>query len=157
MSSVGRRLLSDPRRLFDLERWTVWLVALHSAVVGLMLLGFPAWSARFGGWSGASPLFFPMQAGVFHFVVVLGYVQEFHAQRGVRLLVATKTIAFVFLISAWLSGEAAWSVPFSGFADGAMGLGVALIDRARRRAEAAGRPASPGRLSQDQPGGREPR
>ncbi len=137
MTAAWRRLLADPRRLLLLERWTIWLVALHSAIVGLMLLGAPAWSVRFAGWPAASPLFFPQQAGVFHFVVVLGYIQEFHATRGVRLLVATKTIAFVFLISTWLAGEAAWSVPFSGIADGAMGLGVALLDHWRRRAEAA--------------------
>lgn len=125
--------MGSPQKVLDLRRvesWLVHLIALHSLVVGGMLLLAPGWATEFGGWSGVSHLFFTRQAGVFHFVVVIAYLGEYRRLRGVTLMVATKTIAFVFLVGAWLLGERAWSVPLSGFADGAMGLLVALVHRA---------------------------
>jgi hypothetical protein len=121
-------------RLAALEGPLVYLIALHSALVGLMLLAFPEWSVRFAGWAGADPWFFPRQAGIFHFVVVIGYLGEWRRHRGVSLMVATKGIAFAFLMGAWLEGESAWSVPFSGVSDGLMGLAVALVHRVASRA-----------------------
>ena len=115
------------------ERWLVWLIALHSVVVGVMLLFLPAWSAAFGGWGEASPLFFARQAGVFHFVVAFAYVYEYLRHRGVTILVVTKATAFVFLVTAALLGEPAWSVAFSGVADGGMGLVVLLVHRRATR------------------------
>lgn len=132
----------DPARV---ESWLVHLVALHSLIVGALLLFAPAWATHFGGWPAASPLFFPRQAGVFHFVVVVGYLNEYWRYGGVRLLVITKTIALLFLGGAWLLGESAWSVPFSALADGAMGLVVALAHRARRRATVSPSTAEPSR------------
>lgn len=115
------------------ERLFVGLVAAHSLAVGAMLLFVPAWSIGFGGWSGAAPLFFPRQAGVFHFVAVLGYLLEYARSRTVTFMVVTKTIAFVFLLTMWAMGEPAWSVPFSGLADGAMGVAAVLLHRAAAR------------------------
>jgi hypothetical protein len=120
--------------LVSLERWLVLLIAAHSVMVGLMLVLAPAWSIRFAGWAGAEPLFFARQAGAFHLVVAIGYVIEHLRSGGITLLVCTKTIAFVFLIGAVLMGEEAWSVPFSGVADGAMG---ALVWAVHRRAVGA--------------------
>ena len=129
-------------RLVAFEGPLVYLVALHSAGVGLLLLAFPEWSLRFAGWAGAEPLFFPRQAGIFHFVVVLGYLGEWRRHRTVTLMVATKAIAFAFLIGAWLEGESAWSVPFSGFSDGLMGAAAAWIHRLRAEGSST-RPVSP--------------
>ncbi|MDX1632011.1 MAG: hypothetical protein R3234_09130 [Thermoanaerobaculia bacterium] len=116
------------------ETWLVGLVVLHSLTVGAMLLFAPGWSTRFAGWSGVAPLFFPRQAGVFHFVVSFAYVYELVRFRGVTILLFTKAAAFLFLISAGLFGETAWSVPFSGVADGLMGLSVGVVHHLARRA-----------------------
>lgn len=113
----------------DRERLLVTLIALHSLGVGALLLLVPAWAVVFAGWPGAEPLFFPRQAGVFHFVVAFGYLLEHRGHGGVTLLVVTKTVAAIFLLSAAALGEAAWSVPFSGLADGAMGLAVFVVHR----------------------------
>jgi len=126
--------MTEARVRFDaasVERWLVHLVALHSLAVGTMLLAAPGWATRFGGWDGVDPLFFVRQAGAFHFVVVVGYLGEYWRYGGVRFLVATKALATLFLVAAWLSGESAWSVPFSAAGDAAMGLAVALAHRAR--------------------------
>ena len=49
------------------------------------------------------PLFFPRQAGAFHFVVAAVYLVEYFRYRGVLLLVMTKSIAVVFLFLTTLS------------------------------------------------------
>ncbi len=115
-----------------IERWLVVLVALHSVGVGLILLAAPEAGVRFGGWPGAEPLFFVLQAGVFHFVLAAGYLLEHVLYRGISLLVVAKLSALVFLTACWIFMDVPWSVPFSGFADGAMGLAVLAVHRLAR-------------------------
>lgn len=112
-------------RIRSLERWIVVFIAVHSAGVGLLLLLAPEWSADFGGWSAAAPLFFTRQAGVFHIVVAFGYSLEYFRFGSVSFLVATKAVAFVFLATAFILGEKAWAVPLSAIVDGLMAVGVA--------------------------------
>ena len=110
-----------PAPATGLFRAWVWLVAAHSAVVGLALLVAPDLSARFAGFGQVTPPFFARQAGVFHLVLAVGYL--FEQRRGsAALLVVAKTTAFAFLTGSWLAGTPGWSVPFSGLSDGAMGL-----------------------------------
>jgi len=140
--------MTEARVRFDaasVERWLVHLVALHSLAVGAMLLAAPAWAARFGGWDHVAPLFFTRQAGAFHFVVVVGYLGEYWRYGGVRLLVATKAMATLFLAAVWLAGESAWSVPFSAAGDAAMGLAVAFAHRARTSGPSSTAVAPPSR------------
>jgi len=118
-------------RLTDVHaRILIILIALHSIMVGIMLLGFPEWAVIFAGWQGAEPVFFIRQAGVFHFVLAAGYLVEYFRWRSISLLLIAKTIAFVFLIGGWLLADVPWSVWFSGLADGAMGLMAFLVHRA---------------------------
>jgi hypothetical protein len=117
-----------------LETLAVVLVALHSYAVGAMLLFLTDWSLRFAGWSDPGNLFFPRQSGVFHFVVATAYLLEYFRERSITILVAAKAIAVVFLLvlNPW---RAAWSIPFSGVADGAMLVGMIFLHvRARRDA-----------------------
>jgi hypothetical protein len=114
------------------ERALVVLVALHSVVVGLFLTFATEWGARFGGFPTPVPLFFPRQAGAFHFVVAGVYLVEYFRYRGVLLLVMTKSIAVVFLGLTTLLVAVPWLVPLSGAGDAGMGLAVVLLRRARR-------------------------
>jgi hypothetical protein len=107
-----------------LLRWVVVLVALHSVGVGVGLLFLTRWGLALGGWPDVHPLFFARQAGVFHFVVATGYLLEYFAYRGVRLLLATKAIAVVFLTAMFVIDRGPWMVPFSAAGDGLMGLAV---------------------------------
>jgi hypothetical protein len=112
------------------ERLLVVLIILHSVAVGLALLAVPEWALRFGGWAETGPSFFPRQAGVFHFLLALGYGLEFFRCRTVTLLVAAKATAFVFLSAATvLLWPPPWIVPFSAATDGLMGLAVVLLHR----------------------------
>ena len=112
------------------ERILIFLISLHSIIVGLMLLFAADWAVRFAGWAGADPIFFIWQAGAFHFVLATGYLVEFSRSQTISLLLIAKTIAFVFLIGGSLLVETPWSVWFSGLADGAMALVAFLVHRA---------------------------
>ena len=115
------------------ERLLIFLISLHSIIVGLMLLFAADWAVRFAGWAGADPIFFIWQAGAFHFVLATGYLVEYSRTQTISLLLIAKTTAFVFLIGGSLLVETPWSVWFSGFADGAMALTAYLVHRAVKR------------------------
>ena len=123
--------LTTPGRLESLERTLVVLIALHSFVVGLFLTFATDWGARFGGFPSPVPLFFPRQAGAFHFVVAAIYLVEYFRYRGVGLLVMTKSIAVVFLFLTAALDSVPWVVPLSGVGDGLMAVAVVLLRRAR--------------------------
>ena len=112
------------------ERALIILIALHSIIVGVMLLFFAEWAIKFAGWSGADPIFFIWQAGAFHFVLVTGYLVEYFRWRSISLLLIAKTTAFIFLIGGSVLTDTPWSVWYSGLADGAMALVAYLVHRA---------------------------
>jgi hypothetical protein len=112
------------------ERILIFLISLHSFIVGIMLMFFAEWAVQFAGWSGADPIFFIWQAGAFHFVLAAGYLVEHSRSGTISLLLIAKTTAFVFLLGGSLLYETPWSVWFSGVADGAMALTACLVHRA---------------------------
>jgi hypothetical protein len=132
MSPQNRPRLTTPGGFETLERTLVVLIALHSVVVGLFLTFATEWGARFGGFPGPVPLFFPRQAGAFHFVVAGVYLVEYFVYRGVLMLVMTKSIAVVFLGIVALVCPAPWVVPLSGVGDALMGLVVVWVRRSRQ-------------------------
>ena len=112
------------------EKILLFLIVLHSFIVGVMLMFFAEWAVKFAGWSGADPVFFIWQAGAIHFVLAAGYVAEYRRSGSIDLLLIAKTTAFVFLVGGSLLADTPWSVWFSGFADGAMALTAYLVHRA---------------------------
>ena len=111
------------------ERLLVAIICAHSLAVGAMLMFVPQWAVRFGGWDGIDPVFFARQAGIFHVVLVAGYVLEYVRHRGVSFMITAKTLAVVFLLGIWLVSDVPWAVPLSGVADGLMGAAVWWIHR----------------------------
>ena len=122
----------SPEGLEKLEGALVVLIAVHSVVVGLFLTFATDWGARFGGFPSPVPLFFPRQAGAFHFVVAAIYLVEYFHYRGVGLLVLTKTLAVAFLFLTAALDDVPWLVPLSGVGDGLMAVAVVALRRARR-------------------------
>ncbi len=111
-----------------LEKLGIVLVALHSLLVGALLLFIPAWTLGFAGWEAVDDLFFVRQSGAFHFVVAAGYLVEYRGRGSINLLIVAKSTAVVFLLALSPWGEA-WSVPFSGITDGLMLVGMVVIHR----------------------------
>ncbi len=112
------------------ERWLVILVALHSSVVGVILMGAPGWAASIGGWGELDTVFFVRQGGAFHIVVAAGYLMEYFRHRTVGLLLTAKTLATVFLVLSWLTDlSGPWALPFAALGDGLMAVLVLLAHR----------------------------
>lgn len=103
-----------------LERWLVILIALHSLIVGVILLFTPEWILDFGGWDEAAESFFVRQGGAFHIVVAAGYLIEYFRHRTINLLLVAKSVAVVFLFGMVLTGEGTLAVVLSALGDGAM-------------------------------------
>lgn len=120
-----------------LENVGVWLVFVHSFLIGIMLMFASAWVLDFAGWDQVDHLFFPRQSGAFHIVLAAGYLWEFARHRGISLMLMAKGAAVVFLLvlSPW---QEAWSVQFSGLMDGVMLVGMALVHRLARWNEKPG-------------------
>lgn len=116
-----------------LEEALVILVASHSAVVGVGALAATEWGLRFGGFPGASPLFFPRQVGVFHVVVACAYLIEYFRYRGVVVLATTKAIAVLFLVTMMAVDRLPWVVPVSASADALMLVAVLAVHSRVRR------------------------
>ena len=111
------------------ERVLVILVALHSAIIGVIFIFAPTWTIQFGGWERIEPVFFGRQAGAFHLVLATGYLIEYFRYRGITLLVAAKSFALVFLLACAVFDGLPWAVPVSGLGDGAMALLVWWVHR----------------------------
>jgi len=127
----------DWARRFDwawLERVFVILVALHTFAVGAGLFFVPEWALRFGGWQVIPPLFFPRQAGIFHFILGIAYLEEHRRFGGIALLVLAKSFAVVFLLGAALLSTVPWFVLVAGIGDGLMALVAWLLHRRARSA-----------------------
>jgi hypothetical protein len=127
--------MSRPISWPALEHVGVVLVVLHSLLVGSLLFFIPEWTLKFAGWNGLDNLFFPRQSGAFHFVVAVGYFVEYRKCESINLLLMAKSTAVVFLLvlNPW---NDAWSVPFSGVADGLMLAGMFWVHRLARRQRA---------------------
>lgn len=114
-----------------LETIGVLLVSLHSLLIGIGLMVATDWILNFAGWGHVDHLFFPRQSGVFHVIVAAAYWWEHRRHGTIFLLVLAKCCAVVFLLvmSPW---KEAWSVPFSGIADGLMMVGMVVVHRLAR-------------------------
>ena len=116
--------------LTERHEWLlIVLVALHSAIIGVVFILAPNWTMQFGGWERIEPVFFGRQAGAFHIVLAAGYLMEFACYRGIRLIVIAKSIAFVFLLVYTILDPLPWAVPTSGVLDGLMALVVWWVYR----------------------------
>jgi len=133
-----KALADNPEVARKVEWALVWLIALHTFAIGLALLLVPEWALRLGGWKEIPSLFFPRQAGIFHFVLGFGYLRELRCRGSVSLLVLAKGAAFLFLIGSALVWTPPWFVPFAGVTDGMMGLAAWWIHRAAAPDQASG-------------------
>jgi hypothetical protein len=126
-------------RLARIERALVLLIALHSAVIGVVAIVAAGPASRLAGFGDVRPLFFVRQVGVFHLVVAAAYWIEYVRYRGVTILLTTKTVAVVFLAATMIVGSLPPVVPLAAAGDAAMALAVVLAHRAvvHERAETA--------------------
>lgn len=110
----------------------LWLIAIHSFIVGLCLIFFPAdWLNYFG--FNVEGKFFSFQGGIFHIVLVYPYIAAIYTiERYPGFLffsVFAKFTATLFLISYYLFGNPILVVLLSGIGDMLMGIMLWLFYR----------------------------
>jgi len=111
-------------------RILLWLIALHSLIVAILLIGLGEEGMGFFGFTTGNP-FFRVQAGVFHLVMCFAYLLAASAplkNKGLlMLIVAAKFIALFYLLIYYFFIEAILTLLLSGLADGLMGGLVILL------------------------------
>jgi len=118
-------IIKNPRKRLSL---LMILIAIHSFCVGVGLIIRPAELMQLFGFGTCYERFFPTQGGVFHIVMVVGYlmaaydVDENHSLIIFSILV--KIMATVFLFIYFIAVEQIWLVLMSGFSDGLMGMAI---------------------------------
>ena len=112
-------------------------VAGHSIAVGISLLFIPLWVLNLVRWEYAGQMFWPSQAGLFLIILGVTYAWAIRLRPLLWLIIGSKFSAVVFLLLSVPFLEAPRLVALLGCGDGAMGLAVALLFWAVRRAEAA--------------------
>ncbi|MDH3345193.1 MAG: hypothetical protein OEL58_08150 [Desulfobacteraceae bacterium] len=120
-------LLRYPDKLLST---VLWLVALHSIAIGLVLIAQPALLMKLSGFSPECERFFPAQGGVFHILMAVAYVmgatniKKYHYLIVFSIIV--KAVATLFLMVYCFTIEFKWIVLLSGIGDGIMGLIIFL-------------------------------
>jgi hypothetical protein len=124
MKKDGAKMAIDKKR-----DWLViflWLVALHSFLVGWGLVIFPKPLIGMMGFESCTERFFPTQGGVFHIAMAVGYGLAAWDMRRYGCLalfsIIVKIIATIFLMSYFFFADAIPMVLLSGLSDMAMGL-----------------------------------
>jgi len=121
------KLFSDITLLLKLY---LWLIAIHSFIVGVVLIVLPCDALAFFGFEIIEK-FFSTQGGVFHIVMTVAYILAAVNLGKSDLLIyfsiTAKFIATVFLFSYFLFKNPIWTVLLSGFGDLLMGMILLVI------------------------------
>ena len=122
-----KRLTESPRlRLVVL----FWAMALHSFVIGLILIFHPADMIGYFGYKSIHEQFFPVQGGVFHILMAVLYfltaAQWMHLKCLVYFSLIVKSTAVVFLLSYYAFVDHITILIVLGFCDGTMAVLIAL-------------------------------
>jgi len=104
----------------------LWLIAVHSFLVGIALILFPPSYLEFFGFSNYQYSFFQAQGGVFHLVMSVAYlmaIKYMYKSPGLIVFsISAKFIATLFLLIYYLFLEHSWMIIMSAFGDAAMAI-----------------------------------
>jgi prepilin signal peptidase PulO-like enzyme (type II secretory pathway) len=108
----------------------LWLVSVHSFAVGIGLIFRPAQLMEWVGFAGNQDAFFPVQNGVFHIILAIGYaLAAAHPARNrvlVQYTIVVKSLAALFLLLYYAVFDPRWVILVSGIGDGAIAVVVAM-------------------------------
>ena len=117
----------------------LYLVALHSLVVGLGLILLPLSQLPHFGFQVAVEKFFPVQGGVFHIVMSIAYAMAGYRklrQEGlVGFSIMAKYVATIFLLSYGMFVQSVWMIWLSALGDVVLGSAILWAWRDCRRQE----------------------
>ena len=118
-----------------LNQILIILVALHSFILGAVMLVLPMATMRFFGWEYQGPMFYPAQTGVFLILLAVAYVAGIWQSAFAWFLVLSKAVAVIFLLSEYFFVEVdpPRTLLLAALLDGAMGILVAIGLRWKKR------------------------
>ena len=104
----------------------LWLVAIHSFLVGMGLIFLPSSVFEFLGFKSTFDRFFSTQGGVFHIAMAVGYAMAAYDLKRFKSLIVfsiiVKFIATIFLILYYIIISPQLLIVLSGISDFLMGL-----------------------------------
>ena len=113
-------------RLSRLLSVLLYLIALHSLLVGVLLVVIPVSALDYFGYHDYQGSFFKIQGGVFHMIMGLIYFLAARDPERNRILVcltiAAKFAATIFLFAYYIFIGSIWMVAASGAGDLVMGI-----------------------------------
>ncbi len=135
-TTVIRHQLSDDMVERNYEKYLsvfLWLVAIHSILVGIGLLLVPPSFLNYFGLQNYKESFFQAQGGAFHLVVSIAYcmaaIAPHRSSQLINFIISLKLLAFAFLIIYFIFVLQSWLILVSGVADGMMGIMVLFLFR----------------------------
>lgn len=109
----------------------LYLVSFHSFAVGMMLIARPRPLMALTDLSEVNEPFFPVQGGMFHIIMAVGYsLAAFDLERFEALIIfsiVVKFLATCFLLTYYYLGQSKRIVLVSGIFDGCMGLVILSV------------------------------
>ncbi len=103
----------------------LWLIAIHSIIVGVLLICLPISGYHFFGFN-VEEKFFPTQGGIFHIVMSIAYImaaKRLGKDTGLVIFsYIAKFIATAFLVFYYFIFDNILTILFSGIGDLIMGL-----------------------------------
>ena len=109
----------------------LWLVAIHSFLVGIGLIVLPTSLFEFLGYQSTFDRFFSTQGGVFHIIMAVGYAMAGYDTKRFECLIIfsiiVKLIATVFLIIYFMLISSQLLIILSGISDFMMGLVILFL------------------------------
>ena len=103
----------------------LWLVAIHSIIMGLALITQPVILMEWSGFRSGYERFFPAQGGVFHLLMAVAYVMGAMNSKKYHYLIVfsiiVKVVATTFLLIYCFMVEFKWTILIFGLVDGVMG------------------------------------
>ncbi|MFH2144156.1 MAG: hypothetical protein ABIJ97_17145 [Bacteroidota bacterium] len=111
--------------------FALWLIAIHSFVVGIFLIFLPSSQVHIFGFEEHYGNFFRAQGGVFHLVMSVVYLMAaidiYKSHNLITVSIIAKMIATLFLLIYYFAVNNIWTVLFSGIADFLMGFILIIL------------------------------
>ncbi len=127
MKIVSLQTLINPRSRLA---FVLFLIAIHSFLVGVGLIIRPAMLMKLLGFGLCYERFFPTQGGVFHIAMAIGYTMAALKVDKYRCLIhfsiIVKSVAALYLFIYYFIMNSLWIILVSGIGDGLMALVIFL-------------------------------
>jgi hypothetical protein len=111
----------------------LWLVALHSFLVGIGLIFLPSSAFEYLGFDSTFDRFFSTQGGVFHIAMSVCYAMAakdlIKYKQLIIFSIIVKFIATVFLLSYYFLVSSQWMIIFSCITDFIIGMLILYLYR----------------------------